>query len=105
MALRNAADELRHERDLAGAERLLLEALAVPPTPALTVDIAKAKYYLAILRHQQGKREEADRLLDEAAADFERKLTELGADGPGLAREHVDGELRKLASLRQQLSH
>jgi len=105
VALRNAADELRYERDLAGAERLLLEALAVPPTPALTVDIATAKYYLAVLRHQQGKREEANRLLDEAAADFERKLTELGADGPRLAREHVDGELRKLASLRQQLSH
>jgi tetratricopeptide (TPR) repeat protein len=105
VALRNAADELRYERDLAGAERLLLEALAVPPTPALTVDIAKAKYYLAVLRHQQGQREEADRLLDEAAADFERKLTELGADGPRLAREHVDGELRKPASLRQQLSH
>ncbi len=104
VALRNAADELRHEQDLAGAERLLTQALAVTAAPALIVDLAKAKYYLATVRHQQGNREEAYRLLDAAAADFERKLIELGADGSPKAREHVQAQLRRVAALREQIS-
>lgn len=105
VALRNAADELRYEHDFTGAERLFSEALAEPATPALAVDLAKAKYYFAVLRHQQGNRAEADRLFDEATADFERRLTELGADGPRLAREHVEEQLLELASVRERLPH
>jgi hypothetical protein len=104
VALCNAADELRHAHDLAGAERVLAEALAVPATRATTVDLAKAKYYLATLRYQQGNRQEAYRLLDEAATDFRRKLVEIGADGAPQAREHLQAELRKLAGLREQMS-
>jgi tetratricopeptide (TPR) repeat protein len=104
VALRNAADELRHEGDFIAAERLLLEALAVPATPAVAVDRAKAKYFLAVLRHQQGRREDADRLLNEASADFEDKLIELGVDGSRQGREHVEGQLRTVAALREQLS-
>lgn len=104
VAMRNAADELRHEDDFGAAEALFAEALAVPPTPALTVDLAKTKYLLAILRHQQGRREDAGGLLNEAAADFERKLIELGADGSREARDHLEGQLRTIAALREQLS-
>jgi hypothetical protein len=104
VALRNAADELRHEGDFIAAERLLLEALAVPATPALVVDRAKAKYFLAVLRHQQGRREDAHRLLNEASADFEDKLIELGVDGSRQGREHVEGQLRTVAALREQFS-
>jgi hypothetical protein len=104
VALRNAADELRTEHDLPGAERLLMEALAVPATAALTVDLAKAKYYLATVRHQQGRRDDASHLLDQAVADFERKLVELGADGSRQARDHVQAQLRKVAALREQMA-
>jgi hypothetical protein len=104
VALRNAADELRLEHDFTGAERLFSEALAEPATPALAVDLAKAKYAFAVLRHQQGNRAEADRLLDEASLDFERRLAELGADGHPAAREHVQEQLVTLSSLRERLS-
>jgi len=104
VALRNAADEWRHEGDFAAAERLISEALAVPATAALTVDLATTKYVLAVLRHQQGMREDADRLLEEAASDFEDKLIELGADGSRQARKYVEGQLRTVATLREQLS-
>jgi len=104
VALRNAADELRYQHDFTGAERLFSEALAEPATPALAVDLAKAKYYFAVLRHQQGNRAEADRLLDEAGLDFERRLAELGANGHPAAREHVQEQIVILSSLREQLS-
>ena len=104
VALRNAADELRHEGDFIAAEELVSEALAIPATPALTVDLAITKYVVAVLRHQEGKRDDADRLLNEATADFQGKLIELGADGPRQAREYVEGQLRTVAALREQLS-
>jgi tetratricopeptide (TPR) repeat protein len=104
VALRNAADELRHEGDFTAAEVLVSEALAVPATPALTVDLATTKYVLAILRHREGKREDADRLLNEATADFQGKLLELGDDGSRPAREYVERQLRNVAALREQLS-
>lgn len=105
VALRNAADELRLQGDFSAAEVLVSEALSVPATPALTVDLAITKYYLAVLRRREGKREDADRLLNEATADFQGKLIELGADGSLEAREYLEGQLRKVAALREQLSH
>lgn len=104
VALRNATDELRHEGDFIAAEELVSEALAIPATPALTVDLAITKYVVAVLRHQEGKRDDADRLLNEATADFQGKLIELGADGPRQAREYVEGQLRTVTALREQLS-
>lgn len=76
----------------------------MPASPALTIDLAKANYYLAAVRHQQGRREDANQLLDEAAADFERKLIDVGANGSRQARDHVQRQLRKVAGLREQMS-
>jgi hypothetical protein len=104
VALRNAADERRLQNDLAGAERLLTEAIALGVKPKAALDAAKAKYLFAIVRHQQGRQDDAVRLLDEAAGDFQRKLDELAANASPQAKEHLERQLREVASLRKKLS-
>lgn len=104
IALRNAANELRQAGDLVRADEMLAEALSWPETPALIVERAKTRYHLAVLRRQQGRAEEARRLLDEATTALEDKLSDLGPDGNALARQHLERELRIVASLREQLS-
>jgi tetratricopeptide (TPR) repeat protein len=104
VGLRNAADELRLQNDLAGAEGLLKEALALGTNPKAAIDAAKAKYLFAVVRHEQGRQDDADRLLDEAAGEFQRKLDELGSGASAQAKEHLERQLREVASLRRKLS-
>ena len=105
IALRNAADELRRQHDLAGAERLLNEALAInATTPTLEIDLATAKCIFAVVRSGQGRHEEGLRLLSEAESTFRRKLDELGPGETPLLREHLESQLRQVASLREKFS-
>ncbi len=104
VALRNAADELRLQHDFTGAERLLVEAFAITETPALEADIAKTKVVFAVLRHEQDRQDEANRLLNEAEQTFQRKLNELEHGESGRLREHLEAQLRQLDSLRRTLS-
>ena len=105
IALRNAADELRRQHDLAGAERLLNEALAINATnPALDIDLAITKYTFAVVRYGQRRHEEALRLLSEAESTFRSRLDELGPGETPLLREHLEGQLRQVASLREKFS-
>lgn len=104
IALRNAADELRLDHDLAGAERLLDEALAIGGTPGLEVDNAKAKVVFAVLRNQQGRQDDAYRLLLEAEETFQRKLDELEHGESPRLREDLESQRRQVLTLRETLS-
>jgi tetratricopeptide (TPR) repeat protein len=104
VGLRNAADELRLQNDLEGAERLLNEALALGTNPKAAIDAAKAKYLFAVVRHEQGRQDDANHLLDEAAGEFQRKLDELGSGASPQAKEHLERQLREVALLRRKLS-
>lgn len=103
VALRNAADASRLGNDLAGAERLLHEALAIDKTPTTEIDLAKARCILALLRDQQGKKSDASRLLDEAYASFRHRLDSLERGESPKLREHLEGQLRLVDSLREQM--
>jgi tetratricopeptide (TPR) repeat protein len=105
VALRNAADELRLQHDLAGAERVLEEVFAIKVTAPLETDIAITKVVLAVLRHDQDRPDEVNRLLNEAAETFQRKLEVLEyGETPGY-RERLKGHLREVESLRRTLSN
>lgn len=100
VAIRNAADELRLQHDLDGAERMLREALTVEPTRALEVDLAKAKVVLAIVCEQQGGRRDVGLLLDEAQAMFQHRLDSLEHMEGLRARDDLEAQLRQVAALR-----
>lgn len=104
VALRNAADELRLQQDLAGAERLLDEALAIKGTPALEIDKAKAMVVLAAVRYRQGRHDEASRFLNEAEDTFHRRLNELEHGEAPQLREHLLAQLRQVVSVREQFA-
>ena len=101
VALRNAADQLRLQHDLVGAELLLSEALAMKVTPSLETDIAKAKVVFAVLRQDQGRQDDADRFLDEAEQTLQRKLDELEHGEIPALRERLEAHLREVESLRR----
>jgi tetratricopeptide (TPR) repeat protein len=104
-ALRNAANELRRQGDFAGAERLLNEAIAIKTTtPAVVLELAKAKYVFAFMRAQQRRLDEARQFLDDAASTFQSRLDELESlENPPL-REELQGKLRQVAALRDKMS-
>lgn len=104
VALRNAGDELRMHGNLAGAEQSLNEALSLGFNPRIALDMAKAKYVLAVVRHQQGNQAEAERLLNEAEGDFKRKVRELGSNAASAARDHIRAQISQVESLRAQMS-
>jgi tetratricopeptide (TPR) repeat protein len=104
VALRNAADELRLQGDLMGAEKLFDEVFKVPVTsPNLALDQSKAKLLLAILRHRQNRRDEAAALLDDAAAAFQARLGQLAAGESPLLREDLVKQLAQVADLRTRM--
>lgn len=105
VALRNAADELRLQHDLADAERLLNQAFAIKLTPPLETDIAIAKVVLAVLRHDQDRPDEVNRLLNEAAETFRRKLEVLEHGENAAFRERLKAHLREVKLLRRTLSN
>jgi len=104
-ALRNAANEMRRQGDFADAERLLNEAIAInTTTPAVGLELAKAKYVFAFMRVQQHRFDEARRFLDDAESTFQRRLDELESlENPPL-REELQGQLRQVAALRETMS-
>jgi tetratricopeptide (TPR) repeat protein len=103
VALRNAADSLRLSGDLDSAERLLDEALNIDRTPSVEIDQAKARIMLALLRDRQGRKDDAARLLDEAAATFRHRLDSLERGELPRLREHLQKQLRQVDSLRDQM--
>lgn len=105
VALRNAGDELRLQHDFVGAERLLNEALAINATPMPELDLAQAKVIFAIVRHEQGQRDEANRLLNEAETTFQRRLDELGHGESQLLRDHLEVQLRQVDSVRARVTN
>jgi hypothetical protein len=104
IALRNAADEMRLQHDLTGAERLLNEILAIHATAALKVEVAKAKVVFAVLRHDQGRQDEASRLLNEAKETFQLRLNELERGSSLQLREHLEAKLREVEALLGKVS-
>lgn len=103
VALRNAADASRMAKDLADAERMLDEALAVENTSATEIDLAKARCILALVRDQQGKKSEAAKLLDQAYASFRDRLDRLERGESPRLRDHLESQLRLVDSLRDQM--
>jgi tetratricopeptide (TPR) repeat protein len=104
-ALRNAANEMRRQDDFAGAERLLSEAFAIKTTTrAVVLELAKAKYVFAFMRAQQQRLDEARHFLDDAESTFQLRLDELEPlENPPL-RVELEGKLRQVAALREQMS-
>jgi hypothetical protein len=98
------SQRLRLHHDLAGAERLLEEALTIGGAPGLEVDNAKAKVVFAVLRNQQGRQGDAYRLLLEADKTFERKLDELEHGESPRLREDLQSQRREVLTLRETLS-
>lgn len=103
VALRNAADSLRLSGDLDGAERLLDEALRIDRTPSVEIDQAKTRVIFALLRDRQGRKDDAARLLDEAAATFRHCLDILERGELPKLREHLHKQLSQVDSLRDQM--
>jgi hypothetical protein len=93
------------EGDFDGAERLLNEALAIKTTtPAVVLELAKAKYVFAFMRAQQGRPDEARQFLDEVESVFRRRLDQLEPmENPPL-RGELQGQLRQVAALREKMS-